>query len=407
MKVVSLATPGRESPQGNESPIRYNRSDPTTGIPEGGVKTIAYLTPLYFGDESYVGGGERYPLNMAIGVAESSDGEFEVELLSYGPKSLRRQLHPGVRLRVMKADYTPPNPLDTVSWELLDALGSADLIHLQQSYTRGSEVGIVLGKVLGKPVCATDHGGPSSQLGLQFKSLDLVDRVICQSTFAAEMTRTKTPIVTIKGGVDGRQFSPPVPRPRRDRVLCVARLLPHKGIDRLIEALPPDIPLTCCGRPYHGDYFRHLQRLAADKQVEFITDASDAVIRELYGRAWANVLPSQYKDCYGQTYLAPELMGLTLLEGMASGTPVICSRVGAMPEFVRHGETGFVFDTVPQLTEQLKLLASDPALCDRMGAKARRAVDTEFDLRVCGAKLIEVYRELLAVAPAARGRVAA
>lgn len=374
---------------------------------EGRVKTIAYLTPLYFGDESYVGGGERYPLNLAIGVVESSDGEFEVELLSYGPRSFQRTLHPGVRLRVMKATYNPPNALDTVSWELPDALGRADVIHLQQCYTRGAEVGIVLGKLLGKPICATDHGGPSSQLGQQFKSLDLIDRVICQSTFGANLTRTTTPVITIKGGVDGRQFTPPAPRPRRDRILCVARLLPHKGIDQLIRAVPPDIPLTCCGRPYHPEYFRYLKELAVGKRVEFITDASDADIRDLYGRAFVNVLPSQYQDCYGQVYLAPELMGLTLLEAMAVGTPVICSRVGAMPEFVRHGETGFVFDTLPQLTEQLTLLAGDPDLCDRMGAKARRTVDAEFDLRVCGTKLVAIYRELLAGAETASGRVAA
>lgn len=371
------------------------------------MKTIAYLTPLYFGDESYVGGGERYPLNLATGVAESSEGEFEVELLSYGPRPLRRTIAPGVRLRVMQADYLPPNPLDAVSWELPDALGSADLIHLQQSFTRGSEVGIVLGKLLGKPICATDHGGPSSQLGLQFKSLDLVDHLICQSQFAADMTRTRTPITVVKGGVDGRQFAPPHPRPKRDRVLCVARLLPHKGIDRLIEALPPDIPLTCCGRPYHPEYFAHLRRLADGKQVEFITDASDDLIRELYGRAWVNVLPSQYKDCYGQTYLAPELMGLTLLEAMACGTPVICSRVGAMPEFVHDGETGFVFDSVPHLTDLLTRFATDPGLSDRMGAKARRAVDREFDLRVCGAKLNTIYRNLLAGGRAATRRAAA
>ena len=42
-------------------------------------------------------------------------------------------------------------------------------------------------------------------------------------------------------------------------------------------------------------------------------------------------------------------MGFTLLESMACGTPAICSRVGAMPEYVNDGETGFVFDTDDEL----------------------------------------------------------
>ena len=43
-----------------------------------------------------------------------------------------------------------------------------------------------------------------------------------------------------------------------------------------------------------------------------------------------------------------------------------------MPEFVRDGETGFVFDTPDELTAQLRLLAGDPALVERMGRRARR-----------------------------------
>ena len=66
------------------------------------------------------------------------------------------------------------------------------------------------------------------------------------------------------------------------------------------------------------------------------------------------MLPSVYRDCYGHAHLAPELMGLTLLEAMACGTPAICSRVAAMPEFIREGETGFVFDTPEDLARQLR-----------------------------------------------------
>lgn len=359
------------------------------------MKRIAYLTPLYFADESVVGGGERYPVNLAAGVAAAGRGEFAVEVVSYGPRGFARELHPGVTLRVLPLAHPPRNPLDPVSWGMPEAVADADLVHNHQAYTRQAEVAIILAKVYGKPVCVTDHGGASSRIGVEFGSLDVVDRVVCQSEFAARSLRTTTPITLVKGGVDADHFRPPDVPSTRDRVLFVGRLLPHKGIDRLIQALPPDLPLTVCGRAYHADYFAVLQRLAEGKRVEFRTEATDDEVRDLYGRAWATVLPSVYRDYYGHSHVQPELMGFTLMESMACGTPAICSRVGGMPEFVRHGRTGFVFDVLTELTRYLRALASDPGLADRMGREARRVVEREFDRRVCGDKLVALYRELI------------
>src|SRR5439155_4774879 len=105
----------------------------------------------------------------------------------------------------------------------------------------------------------------------------LADRIIAYSDFGATFYATEKPIEIIRGGVDGERFSPPLPgaRPRRDRVLYVGRLLPHKGIDQLIAALPIELPLTICGRPYDLRYYHHLQSKAEGKRVEFVTDADD------------------------------------------------------------------------------------------------------------------------------------
>jgi glycosyltransferase involved in cell wall biosynthesis len=360
-------------------------------------RKIAYLTPLYFGEESCLGGGERYPLNLAIGVVHASRGACEVELISYGETSFRKPLRPGVTLRVLRADNRPKLPLDRVSWELSAAIADADLVHLHAAYNRSSELGLLVAKQQRKPICVTDHGGQTSTLGMNLGILDLADLVIAYSEFGAALYRTRTPIEVIRGGVDGTLFTPPAydMKPRRDRVLFVGRLLPHKGIDVLIEALPPELPLTVCGRPYDPGCFEDLRRRAEGKRVEFVTDADDAMILDLYRRAWVNVLPSVYRDCYGTTYVAPELMGFTLQEAMACGTPAICSRVGGMPEYVRDGETGFVFDTPGELTARLRQLARDPAMADRMGSRARRVVEDEFDLKVAGRRMLEAYRRLL------------
>jgi glycosyltransferase involved in cell wall biosynthesis len=364
---------------------------------------VAYLSPLYFDERSYLGGGERYPWNLARGVVEASRGTCAVELISFGEAPHRRVLAPGVGLRVLTASRRPRNPLDVLSWELPDAVAEVDLVHIHQAYTRCGEVGLLVAKQFGKPVCVTDHAGDSSPLGYRLGSLELADRIIAYSDFGASLYHTQTPIDIIKGGVDAALFTPPAHRPPRDRVIYVGRLLPHKGIDRLIAALPPELPLTICGRPYHEDYYCRLQALAQGKRVEFITGADDQTLRDLYARAWACVLPSVYQDCYGNAYLAPELMGFSLLEAMACGTPAIAARVAAMPEFIREGETGFVFDTLDQLADQLRALAHNPSLVERMGQRARRVIEEEFSLPVAGAKLWAVYQTLITPA---RGKAA-
>ena len=359
------------------------------------ARKVAYLTPLYFDEASCLGGGERYPLNLARGVVLASRGGVRVDLISFGDGARTLTLADGVGLRVLQMARKPANPLDVLSWELPDALADYDLVHVHQAFTRCAEMGVLIARQMGKPVFVTDHGGYSSPLGAEVGLLDLADRIVAYSDFGASLYRTSRPIDVIRGGVDSDRFQPPRVRPRRDRFAFVGRLLPHKGIDDLIEALPHDLPLTICGRPYRPDYFVTLQRLAAGKRIDFLTDADDATIRDLYARSWATILPSVYRDRDGVTYEAPELMGFTLLESMACGTPAIASRVGAMPEFIRDGETGFVFDSIEGLTATLTRLAADQPLVETMGERARREVLAEFDLKVAGAKLNRLYADTL------------
>lgn len=358
------------------------------------MRRIAYVTPLYFDEAGYLGGGERYPLNLAKAVAMS--GEYEVDIVSYGETAMVRDLDAGVRLRVLPAAKRRPGT-ERLSWEIIPAVRDAELVHVHQIFCRPSEVALLTAKLLGKPVCATDHGGATSRLGTSLGMLDLFDRIISNSHFAASLLEggRREPVDVVHGGVDDGFFVPPTPPVDRDRVVFVGRLLPHKGIDRLIAALPDGVSLSICGRPYDPGYYELLRALASGKQVEFVTGASDAELRELYQRAFAVVLPSVHVDCYGNAHSWPELMGFSLMEGMACGAPVICSRVGGMPEYVDHERNGFVFDELAELTQQLELLASDPARVQLMGEEGRRYVDGRFGLGSAGAAIRTIYDELM------------
>ncbi|HZQ84853.1 MAG TPA: glycosyltransferase family 4 protein [Acidimicrobiales bacterium] len=366
---------------------------------------IAYVTPLHFSSEedgSYIGGGERYPLNLARGVA--ADGTCTVELISYGAAPARRDLAPGVTLRVLPGTQ-PSHPLDVTSWELVDALRDADLVHVHQVFTKGGEIAVLVARQLHKPICVTDHGGGTTRRLESSGALALADAIVAYSDFGASLVRATIPTHVIKGGVDAEFFTPPDAAGDRDRVVFVGRWLPHKGIEALIDALPAGQPLTVCGQPYSDDYTSRLraqvQQRGLEAQVEFVSDRDDAGLRELYRRAFAVVLPSVYEDAYGNTYLAPELMGFSLLEGMACAAPAVCSRVGAMPEFVRHGETGFVFDSPDELHDVLQHLARAPDLVTRVGNAGRAAAAGDFDLRIAGARMRALYDDLVAARRAA------
>lgn len=357
---------------------------------------IVFLTPLYFGDKSCIGGGERYPLNLARGILANGRPAVTVDIVSFGADDHTEWLEPGLRLRVLP-DSARKGGLSGFSWQLVRVIAEADILHVHQPFTTSGEVGILAGKLHSKRICMSHHGGSNSAIGEKLDILALADAVVCQSEFCASLIHgaARAKVVVIPGGVDATSFTPPAQRPIRDRVLYVGRLLPHKGIDVLLRALPANLPLTICGRPYHSKYFTDLKRLAVGKRVEFVTNATDDDILNLYRRAWCTVLPSVYRDLYGAIYSAPELMGFTILEAMACGTPALCSDVAAMPEFVRSGRSGFIFRNEPELRSQLLQLAQNPTLVEAMGKEGRALVESEYDAAVVGKRILELYRALM------------
>jgi glycosyltransferase involved in cell wall biosynthesis len=138
--------------------------------------------------------------------------------------------------------------------------------------------------------------------------------------------------------------------------------------------------LEVVGRPYDKEYYRELRALATGKRVAFLTDIDDANLVSAYQRAACVVLPSVYTSMYGRTTRFPELLGQTLLEGMACGKPVICSSAGSMPEVVENGVCGFVVPSgnVESLNEKLQWIRDHPERAQSMGIAGRERALTAF-----------------------------
>src|SRR5205823_12539349 len=151
-------------------------------------------------------------------------------------------------------------------------------------------------------------------------------------------------------------------------------------VDDLIRGAPPDMPVEIIGKPLDTGYMRDLQALAEGKRITFRHDCDDHALVNAYRRALCVVLPSVYRTMYGETSDVPELLGQTLLEGMACGAPAICTNVASMPEIVNDGVTGFIVppNDPAALGEKIRWLRDHPREAQAMGDAAWKAVLEEF-----------------------------
>lgn len=351
-----------------------------------------------FGPDGLFGGGERYPLELARALSS----EVECELVSFAPFRKQHTEAGGLRLRTLRAvTFLHGHPAHPVSLALPGALAGADIIHTHHLRSTPSRVAALTARIRGQPIVVTDHGlQGSTWAGLLPK---LFDRFLPVSAYSAREfgfppRRTRV----IYGGADPRKFAPD-PVERRRGVLFVGRLTPPKGIDCLIAALPPGASLRIAGSAGHDPnppergYPALLRDLAGGRDVEFLGPVPDADLPSLYRQAAVLALPSVERTCYGRFLPVTELLGLVLLEAMASGTPVVGSRLGAFPEVIQHGVTGFLVEpgNVMDLRERLDELLRDPERAHWMGRNARELVLERFTWQACADRCLAAYADLL------------
>jgi glycosyltransferase involved in cell wall biosynthesis len=95
---------------------------------------------------------------------------------------------------------------------------------------------------------------------------------------------------------------------------------------------------------------------------------------------------------------------VTTIEALASGMPVVATRVGGVPDVVRDGVDGFLVETgaVDDLAERLARLAADPELRRRMGSAGRERVVPRYAVSRLIDDVDRLYRSLLRAEPASR-----
>jgi phosphatidylinositol alpha-1,6-mannosyltransferase len=187
-------------------------------------------------------------------------------------------------------------------------------------------------------------------------------------------------------GVDTERFRPdPASRAhlraryglgQRPTVLCLSRLVPRKGQDMLIRALPAirqrvdGAALVIAGGGPYLDTLRGLaERFGVSDHVTFTGGVPSADLPAYHAMADVFAMPCRTRGAG----LDVEGLGIVFLEASATGVPVIAGTSGGAPETVRHNQTGVVVDgrSVQQITDAVSELLADPDRAAAMGAAGR------------------------------------
>jgi glycosyltransferase involved in cell wall biosynthesis len=176
----------------------------------------------------------------------------------------------------------------------------------------------------------------------------------------------------------------PIAGARGDYVAFLGRISPEKRPDRAIAiARAIGVPLKIAAKVDRADdvYFRtQIEPLLDGPDVEFIGEINERQKTQFLGQAQALLFPVDW----------PEPFGLSMIEAMACGTPVLAFRCGSVPEIVDDGLTGAIVDTVEQAIVALPHVIA----LDRK--KVRQRFEQRFSATRMAKDYVAVYRSLLA-----------
>ena len=216
-------------------------------------------------------------------------------------------------------------------------------------------------------------------------------------------------IAVIRPGVNVERFSPLGPdQPEVDTglpqryIFCLSRIDSNKGHDLLLNAFDlvrrsvPSVHLVIGGGSPKGvgetetEVLQTIRNIIREKglqdNVDIVGYIPDELLAPAYQQAELFVLPSLF-----------EPFGLTVLEAMACGRPVVASRLGGIREIITSGENGLLVDprNDSEFAEAMVRLLKDSRLSQRLGQRGRRLVLEQFSWDGAAARHLDFYRQYL------------
>ncbi|MEO6152391.1 MAG: glycosyltransferase family 4 protein [Croceibacterium sp.] len=291
----------------------------------------------------------------------------------------------GTLAGVAPRGYSEDPSLDAKVWEalhiahLFERAGEFDLIHNQFDF-----LPLIFAGMVDTPIVTTIHGFSSPRILPVYEKYD--GRVHYVSISDADRAPTLHYAATIHHGIELDAF--PFNPVGGEDLLFFGRIHPDKGAGEAIRAArAAHRSLVLYGLMQDEGYF-------AREVAPFITgDTGDTGYTVDYrGVAGGEERLRALGQARGLLHLIgfDEPFGLSVIEAMACGTPVIAYRRGSMPELIDHGVTGFLVDTFDEAVAAIGRLGEiDRAAC-------RRAVEQRFTVARMADEYLALYSRILA-----------
>jgi glycogen(starch) synthase len=221
----------------------------------------------------------------------------------------------------------------------------------------------------------------------------LLTEVEAVAAVSASMKQQFSPLLAARTGPvrvihNGLAFpaEPPAPLRQPATALCLGRMVHEKGFDIALRALSqvPQLRLIVAG---DGIALPALQQLAKElsiaDRVEFRGWVHPQAVPDLLNEVSVVLMPSRWEEPFG----------LVALQAAQMGRPIIASRIGGLPEIIRHGETGLLVphEDPSALAKALQTLSDESSVAAAMGSAARLHAADSFSIERCASQYQELY----------------
>jgi glycosyltransferase involved in cell wall biosynthesis len=288
---------------------------------------------------------------------------------------------------VVPAAYSEDPAIDAKVWEyrhlahVFTRAEHFDLIHNQADFPAHAFAGLV-----GTPMVTTIHGFSSERILPMYKPYE--DRVHFVAISDADRHPALRYAATIHHGIALENFAfDPV---GSADLVFFGRIHPDKGVREAIEtALAVGRRLHIYGVVQDEAYHRRevLPRVDGERVI-FHGPVGGAARSRALGRAHALLHLINFDEPFG----------LSVVEAMACGTPVVAMRRGSMPELVEHQKTGFL---VANIEEAVEAIGRVPAIDRRL---ARETAERRFSVKRMADEYVDLYRRILGLSAEASAR---
>ena len=274
--------------------------------------------------------------------------------------------------------YSEDRSLDPKVWEALhiahcfERAGEFDLIHNQADF-----MPLIVSRMVDTPIVTTIHGFSSPNILPAFQRYS--DRSAYVAISDADRDPSLTYAATIHHGISIDEF--PFDPAGSEDLLFFGRFHPDKGAGEAVRAArEAGRKLVMAGIVQDSDYF-------ASEVAPFIDDRHVEYRGVLGGQDRIDALGSARAMLHLIGFEEP--FGLSVIESMACGTPVIAYRRGSMPELIVDGVTGYLVDSFDQAVAAIERIGEiDRAAC-------RQHVERNFTVDRMADQYLELYRLLL------------